>query len=46
VTQAPSPFDPAERALLRLQFFPRFGEAPGLADGIWLSFNLLSWREG
>ena len=38
----PSPFDAAERALLRLEFFPRFGQAPSLADGIWLR----TWRTG
>jgi hypothetical protein len=32
---AGSPLDAAERALLRLEFFPRFGQAPSLADGIW-----------
>src|ERR1700733_11620245 len=38
----PTPFDAAERALLRLEFFPRFGQAPSLADGIWLR----TWRGG
>jgi len=38
----PTPFDAAERALLRLEFFPRFGQAPSLADGIWLR----TWRSG
>jgi hypothetical protein len=38
----PTPFDAAERALLRLEFFPRFGQAPSLADGIWLRI----WRTG
>ena len=38
----PSPFDAAERALLRHEFFPRFGQAPSLADGIWLR----TWRSG
>jgi hypothetical protein len=38
----PTPFDAAERALLRLEFFPRFGQAPSLADGIWLR----TWRTG
>jgi hypothetical protein len=33
----PTPFDAAERALLRLEFFPRFGQAPSLANGIWRS---------
>ena len=40
--EPPSPFDAAERALLRLEFFPRFGQAPSLADGIWLR----TWRSG
>jgi hypothetical protein len=40
--EPPSPFDAAERALLRLEFFPRFGQAPSLADGIWLR----TWRTG
>ena len=30
----PAPFDAAERALLRLEFFPRFGQAPSLAKGL------------
>ena len=38
----PTPFDAAERALMRLEFFPRFGQAPSLADGIWLR----TWRTG
>ena len=38
----PSPFSAAERALLRLEFMVRFGQAPRLADGIWLR----SWRGG
>jgi hypothetical protein len=43
MTQKPSsPFDTAERALLRHEFFPRFGQAPSLADGIWLR----TWRSG
>jgi hypothetical protein len=43
MTQEPSsPFDAAERALLRREFFPRFGQAPSLADGIWLR----TWRSG
>jgi hypothetical protein len=40
--EPPSPFDAAERALLRLEFSPRFGQAPSLADGIWLR----TWRSG
>jgi hypothetical protein len=40
--EPPSPFDAAERALLRLEFFPRFGQAPSLANGIWLR----TWRSG
>jgi hypothetical protein len=40
--EPPSPFDAAERALLRHEFFPRFGRAPSLADGIWLR----TWRGG
>jgi hypothetical protein len=40
--EPPSPFDAAERALLRLEFSPRFGQAPSLADGIWLR----TWRTG
>jgi hypothetical protein len=40
--EPPSPFDAAERALLRHEFFPRFGQAPSLADGIWLRI----WRSG
>jgi hypothetical protein len=40
--EPPSPFDAAERALLRLEFFPRFGQAPSLAEGIWLR----TWRSG
>jgi hypothetical protein len=40
--EPPSPFDAAERALLRLEFFPRFGQAPSLVDGIWLR----TWRTG
>jgi hypothetical protein len=40
--EPPSPFDAAERALLRHEFFPRFGQAPSLVDGIWLR----TWRTG
>jgi hypothetical protein len=40
--EPPSSFDATERALLRLEFFPRFGQAPSLADGIWLR----TWRTG
>jgi hypothetical protein len=40
--EPPSSFDAAERALLRLEFFPRFGQAPSLADGVWLR----TWRTG
>ena len=43
MSQEPSsPFDAAERALLRREFFPRFGQAPSVADGIWLR----TWRSG
>ena len=38
----PSPFSTAERALLRYEFLARFGQAPSLADGIWLR----TWRGG
>jgi len=38
----PAPFTPAERNLLRHEFLVRFGQAPRLADGIWLR----SWRGG
>jgi len=38
----PSPFSAAERNLLRLEFLPRFGQAPSVAEGIWLR----SWRGG
>ena len=37
-----SPFSTAERNLLRYEFLPRFGQAPSLANGIWLK----SWRGG
>src|SRR5271154_1861143 len=40
--EPPSPFDAAERALLRLEFFPRFCRPPSLANGIWLR----PWRSG
>ena len=33
---------PAERALIRLEFMVRLGQAPFLADGIWLR----TWRGG
>ena len=36
------PFNTAERNLLRHEFLPRFGQAPVLADGIWLRV----WRGG
>jgi hypothetical protein len=42
IQEPPSPFDAAERALLRIEFSPRFGQAPSLADGIWLR----TWRTG
>jgi hypothetical protein len=43
MTAHPSlPFSTAERALLRHEFFPRFSQAPSLADGIWLR----TWRRG
>ena len=38
----PSPFNAAERALLRYEFLIRFGQAPSLAEGIWLR----TWRGG
>ena len=38
----PSPFSAAERSLLRHEFLVRFGQAPRLADGIWLRV----WRGG
>jgi len=38
----PAPFNTAERNLLRHEFLVRFGQAPCLADGIWLR----SWRGG
>ena len=38
----PSPFDTAERNLLRLEFLPRFGQVPAVTDGIWLRV----WRGG
>ena len=38
----PSPFIAAERSLLRHEFMVRFGQAPSLADGIWLR----AWRGG
>ena len=37
-----SPFSAAERSLLRHEFLVRFGQAPRLADGIWLRI----WRGG
>ncbi len=37
-----SPFTAAERSLLRYEFMVRFGQAPRLADGIWLR----KWRGG
>ncbi len=38
----PSPFSTAERTLLRYEFLIRFGQAPSLAEGIWLR----TWRSG
>ena len=38
----PAPFNTAERNLLRHEFLVRFGQAPSLADGIWLR----AWRGG
>ncbi len=38
----PAPFTAVERALLRHEFMVRFGQAPRLADGIWLR----RWRGG
>ena len=37
-----SPFNTAERNLLRNEFLIRFGQAPSLAEGIWLRV----WRGG
>ena len=42
VPAAPSPSTTAERALIRYAFMVRFGQAPSLADGIWLKV----WRAG
>ena len=38
----PLPFAPAERELIRLEFLPRFGGEPLLAEG----FHLRTWRSG
>ncbi len=38
----PASFTPVERNLLRHEFLVRFGQAPRLADGIWLR----GWRGG
>jgi hypothetical protein len=38
----PPPFNTAERNLIRHEFLVRFGQAPSLADGIWLKV----WRGG
>ena len=38
----PASFTLPERALLRHEFFTRFGQAPLLADGIWLR----TWHGG
>src|SRR5215217_1641757 len=37
-----SPFNPAERALIRLELMPRFGQEPQLANGLFLR----TWRAG
>src|SRR5215216_6156156 len=37
-----SPFNPAERELIRLELMPRFGQAPQLANGLFLR----TWRGG
>ncbi len=37
-----SPFNTAERNLLRLEFMVRFSQPPSLADGLWLR----AWRGG
>ena len=37
-----SPFTTAERALIRHEFLPRFGQCPLLANGIWLR----TWKSG
>ncbi|TCZ64868.1 hypothetical protein [Roseicella aquatilis] len=42
MTDAPSPFTPAERELIRREFGRRFGQDPLLADGIFLRL----WRAG
>src|ERR1700710_2308693 len=38
----PTPFNTAERNLLRSEFMIRFGQPPSLAEGIWLR----AWRGG
>jgi len=38
----PSSFTPRERELIRREFWPRFGQDPSLADGIFLR----TWRSG
>ena len=42
MTLPPSPFNTAERNLLRTEFLIRFGQAPSLSEGIWLR----AWRSG
>src|SRR3712207_1981436 len=37
-----SPFNPAERELIRLELMPRFGQEPQLANGLFLR----TWRAG
>src|SRR5215213_3672513 len=37
-----SPFNPAERDLIRLELMPRFGQEPDLANGLFLR----TWRDG
>ena len=37
-----SPFNPAERDLIRLELMPRFGQEPQLANGLFLR----TWRGG
>ena len=37
-----SPFNPAERELIRLELMPRFGQEPQLANGLFLR----TWRGG
>jgi hypothetical protein len=36
------PFTPTEGDLIRLEVMPRFGQEPGLANGLFLR----TWRDG